>query len=67
MDFFVEREGGAIYINELNSLPGFTESSMFPRLWAASGLPYPALLDRMIELAVERQQRRAKLETRFQG
>jgi D-alanine-D-alanine ligase len=67
VDFFVERETGDLYINELNSLPGFTESSMFPRLWAASGLSYPALLDRMIELAVERAERRARLETRFQG
>ncbi len=65
VDFFLERDSGAIYLNELNSLPGFTESSMFPQLWAASGLPYTALLDRMIELAIERHQRRSKLETRF--
>jgi len=65
VDFFVERQTGAIFINELNSLPGFTESSMFPRLWAASGLTYTALLDRMIELAIERHGRRSKLETRY--
>lgn len=65
VDFFVERETGAIFINELNSLPGFTESSMFPRLWAASGLPYPALIDRMIDLAIERHARRSRLQTRF--
>ena len=65
VDFFLENETGAIYINELNSLPGFTESSMFPRLWAASGLPYPALLDRMIELAIERHGRRSRLVTRY--
>ena len=67
VDFFIERGSDALYINELNSLPGFTESSMFPRLWAASGLAYPALLDRMIELALERSRRRSKLETRFRG
>ncbi len=67
VDFFLERDTGELYVNELNSLPGFTESSMFPRLWAASGLPYPALLDRMIELAIERHGRRSKLETSFQG
>jgi D-alanine-D-alanine ligase len=67
VDFFLERDTGALYINELNSLPGFTESSMFPRLWAASGLSYGALLDRMIELALERHERRAGLETRFGG
>jgi D-alanine-D-alanine ligase len=65
VDFFLERSSGAIYLNELNSLPGFTESSMFPRLWTASGLAYPALLDRMIELAMERHQRRSKLLTRL--
>jgi D-alanine-D-alanine ligase len=65
VDFFLERETGKLFINELNSLPGFTESSMFPRLWAASGLPYRALLDRMIELAFERHGRRSKLETRY--
>jgi D-alanine-D-alanine ligase len=65
VDFFLEKSTGDIYINELNSLPGFTESSMFPRLWAATGLPYPALLDRMIELAIERHARRSKLVTRY--
>ncbi len=54
-------------MNELNSLPGFTESSMYPRLWAATGVPYPALLDRLIELALERHRRRAKLETLYRG
>jgi D-alanine-D-alanine ligase len=64
VDFLVERRTGQIYLNELNSLPGFTaESSMYPRLWEASGLPYPALLDRLIELALERHDRRSKLET----
>ena len=63
VDFFLERSTGALYVNELNSLPGFTQGSMFPRLWEASGLPYSALLDRMIELALERHRRRAELET----
>ncbi|MFP6608523.1 MAG: D-alanine--D-alanine ligase family protein, partial [Myxococcota bacterium] len=65
VDFFLEKETGEIYINELNSLPGFTEGSMFPRLWAASGLPYPKLLDRMIDLAIERHSQRSKLVTRY--
>jgi D-alanine-D-alanine ligase len=63
VDFFFERSGGALFVSELNSLPGFTDSSMYPRLWEASGLPYPALLDRLIELALERQRRRSELET----
>ncbi len=65
VDFFLEHSTGEIFVNELNSLPGFTESSMFPQLWAASGLPYPALLDRMIELALERHRKRSKLETSY--
>ncbi len=43
-----------IYINEINTLPGFTAISMYPKLWAASGLPYPKLIDRLIALAQER-------------
>ena len=62
----MDRETGAFYLNELNSLPGFTEVSMYPRLWEATGLPYPQLLDRLIELALERHRRRAALETTFQ-
>ena len=65
VDFLCERPSGEVFINELNSLPGFTESSMFPRLWEASGLSYPALLDRLIELALERHDRRSKLETTY--
>ena len=65
VDFLLERATGTFYLNELNSLPGFTEVSMYPRLWEASGLPYPQLLDRLIELALARHRRRAKLETLF--
>ncbi|HCI82574.1 MAG TPA: D-alanine--D-alanine ligase [Ktedonobacter sp.] len=54
VDFFLERETGKVYINEVNTLPGFTEISMYPKLWDASGLPYPELLNRLIELAQER-------------
>ncbi len=64
VDFLVDRETRQFYINELNSLPGFTSVSMYPKLWEATGLPYTALLDRLIELALERHARRAKLETR---
>jgi D-alanine-D-alanine ligase len=63
VDFLLERTTGDFYINEVNSLPGFTKVSMYPRLWEASGLPYPALLDRLIELAMERHQERSQLET----
>jgi D-alanine-D-alanine ligase len=65
VDFFLERPTGDFYVNELNTLPGFTDVSMYPRLWEASGLPYPALLDRLIELALERHRRRGGLETTY--
>ncbi len=63
VDFLLDRETGVFYVNELNSLPGFTDVSMYPKLWEATGLPYPRLLDRLIELAVERHAERSKLET----
>jgi D-alanine-D-alanine ligase len=65
VDFFLDRDSGRFYLNELNSLPGFTEVSMYPRLWQASGLSYPALLDRLIELALERGRVRGGLERTY--
>lgn len=65
VDFFLERETGALLLNEVNSLPGFTEISMYPRLWQASGLSYPALLDRLVELALERHRATAALERNY--
>lgn len=58
VDFFVEKDTHRIYLNELNSIPGFTKISMYPKLWEASGLPYPKLVDRLIELAMERKAER---------
>lgn len=63
VDFLLERETGEFFVNEVNSLPGFTESSMYPRLWDASGVSYPALLDRLIELALDRHRQRSELAT----
>jgi len=63
VDFFLDRETGAYYLNEINTLPGFTSISMYPKLWEASGLPYAALLDRLIDLAFERHAVRAALKT----
>ena len=63
VDFLFDRKTRRAYVNELNSLPGFTSVSMYPKLWEASGLPYPQLLDRLIALALERHDRRSKLET----
>jgi D-alanine-D-alanine ligase len=54
--------GGAVVVNELNTIPGFTATSVYAKLFEASGVPYEELLRRLIDLALERQQRRAKLE-----
>jgi D-alanine-D-alanine ligase len=55
VDFFVEKDTNKVYLNELNTIPGFTKISMYPKLWEASGLPYHKLVDRLIELALERK------------
>jgi D-alanine-D-alanine ligase len=65
VDFLVDRNDGSPYLSEVNSLPGFTDVSMFPRLWEATGVPYPALLDRLIELALERHERKSRLERTY--
>jgi len=54
VDFFVERGTDRLLLNEINTLPGFTEISMYPKLWAASGIGYRELIDRLIELAIDR-------------
>ncbi len=66
VDFFLERGTGRFYINELNTIPGFTSISMYPKLWEASGLPYPELLDRLIQLAIERHEDRRATQTRYE-
>ena len=54
VDFFYDQAGRGVVINEINTMPGFTEISMFPKLWAAGGMSYPELIDRLIDLALER-------------
>jgi D-alanine-D-alanine ligase len=66
VDFFLEKTSGKVYINEVNTMPGFTQISMYPKLWEASGLPYPELLDRLIELALERHADRQRNRTDLQ-
>jgi D-alanine-D-alanine ligase len=61
VDFFV-REGGEVIVNELNTIPGFTATSVYAKLFAASGIPYAELLDRLVALAFERHERRSKLK-----
>jgi len=64
-DFFLDRTTEAIFINEVNTIPGFTPISMYPKLWEASGLPFPALVDRLIHLAVERHAEKKSLITTY--
>ncbi|OGD21008.1 MAG: D-alanine--D-alanine ligase A [Candidatus Aminicenantes bacterium RBG_16_63_16] len=58
VDFFLEKGTNRLYINEINTIPGFTDISMYPKLWAASGLPFPRLLERLIELGFARHRNR---------
>ena len=64
-DFLLDKDSGELYLNEINTIPGFTKISMYPKLWEASGLPYPRLLDRLIELALARKADRDHTERRF--
>ena len=66
VDFFLEKETGEIFVNEINTMPGFTSISMYPKLWEASGLSYSALIDKLIELALERQQEKARNVTSYE-
>jgi len=63
VDFLMNGDTGALFLNEVNTIPGFTAISMYPKMWDASGLPYPALLDRLIALALERHEERQRLRT----
>jgi D-alanine-D-alanine ligase len=63
VDFFLENRAGKIYLNEVNTIPGFTSISMYPKLWEASGIPFSKLIDRLIDLALE--QHREKARTKY--
>lgn len=62
VDFFVEKDAHRIYLNELNTIPGFTQISMYPKLWEATGLSYANLVDRLIQLALQRKAERDRTE-----
>jgi D-alanine-D-alanine ligase len=64
VDFFYEEDGRGLVLNEVNTIPGFTPISMYPKLWDASGLPYDELIDELVRLAVERHDRRARFSTK---
>ncbi len=64
-DFLLDKETGELFLNEINTIPGFTRISMYPKLWNASGLSYPELVDRLVELALERKRERDQNEYRY--
>ncbi|MBZ5534364.1 MAG: D-alanine--D-alanine ligase [Acidobacteriia bacterium] len=61
VDFFLEKPSDKVYVNEINTIPGFTKISMYPKLWEASGISYTELIDRLLQLAMERHKSRARL------
>jgi D-alanine-D-alanine ligase len=65
VDFLLSRDTGRLYVNEINTIPGFTTISMFPRLWEATGLGYADLLDRLVDLAFERHAGKQSLRTSY--
>jgi D-alanine-D-alanine ligase len=69
VDFLLEKEGDPpqLYLNEINTIPGFTSISMYPKLWAASGISYPELIDRLIELALERHADKERNQVSYDG
>ena len=67
VDFFLARETNELFLNELNTIPGFTPISMYPKLWAASGLSYSELIDRLIDLALERHDDKHRSKTDYQS
>ncbi|MCA9958586.1 MAG: D-alanine--D-alanine ligase [Anaerolineales bacterium] len=65
VDLLLDKDTGAFYVNEINTIPGFTRISMYPKLWEATGVSYPELLDRLVELALARYEEKSSLQTSF--
>ncbi|MFY9224962.1 MAG: D-alanine--D-alanine ligase [Blastocatellia bacterium] len=65
VDFFLDRDTNELLLNEINTMPGFTSISMYPKLWEASGLSYSTLIDRLIELAIERHKEKSQIITTY--
>jgi D-alanine-D-alanine ligase len=66
VDFFLDKNDGKIYLNEVNTIPGFTSISMYPKMWEATGLAYPKLLDELIQLALQNKKEKLSLKTDYQ-
>lgn len=65
VDFFIEKNTDRVILNEINTMPGFTRYSMYPKLWEASGVPYQELIDRLISLALQRHEEKRRIVTEF--
>jgi D-alanine-D-alanine ligase len=65
VDFLLDKDTSNLFLNEINTMPGFTEISMYPKLWDITGLPYPELINRLVDLALERKADRDQTERRF--
>jgi D-alanine-D-alanine ligase len=63
VDFFLDKKTNEFYLNEINTLPGFTSISMYPKLWEATGIKYTELLDALIELALDRHKKKLEIKT----
>lgn len=66
VDFLLDKQSGELWMNEVNTIPGFTSISMYPKLWEASGIPYPELVDRLLQLALERYDDKRKNITSYE-
>jgi D-alanine-D-alanine ligase len=66
VDFLLDKDTDEIYLNEVNTIPGFTPISMYPKLWEASGLPYAKLIDELISLALERKKEKEHLIRKYE-
>lgn len=66
VDFLLDKDSGALFLNEVNTIPGFTQISMYPKLWEATGVSYPQLVDRLIMLALERKAERDQIERKYE-
>jgi D-alanine-D-alanine ligase len=65
VDFFLDKRSGELFVNEVNTIPGFTAISMYPKMWEASGMPTRELVSRLVDLAVERRRARRALKTQI--
>lgn len=67
VDLFLDKKSGKFFLSEINPIPGFTSISMYPKMWQASGLEYPELIDRLVELAIERFQDKSRNKVKFES